>query len=188
MTTAFLTTAFLVAAADGSPRAAEQPKDAGRYGDRAAIDSEPTSVTSPSRASARDGLHVLVVEDEPANAQLIVNTIADAWASDAEIGVVQDGRDALEYLHRNHRYANASRPDIVLLDLNLPGIDGREVLRDIAGDEELRPIPVVVLTTSDSVDDRRTCEELGAARFITKPTRLAQLETELVAIGELVAR
>jgi CheY-like chemotaxis protein len=85
------------------------------------------------------------------------------------LACVTDGVEAMQYLRREGRYADASRPDLVLLDLNLPKMDGREVLKEIKGDETLATIPVVVLTTSQAEEDVLRSYRLHANAYVTKP-------------------
>ena len=88
---------------------------------------------------------------------------------------VEDGDEALDYLHRHGKYADPAtspRPGIILLDLNLPGTDGREVLREIKADMRLRSVPVVVLTTSEDQNDIQTCYDNGANSYMHKPVDL----------------
>jgi CheY-like chemotaxis protein len=91
-----------------------------------------------------------------------------------EVSVVEDGVEALDYLHRNGKYSEAPRPDLILLDLNLPKKDGREVLEDIKQDGGLKKIPVVVLTTSAAERDILRAYNLHANCYITKPVDLEQ--------------
>lgn len=83
-----------------------------------------------------------------------------------------DGEDALEYLHQRGKFAHAPRPDLILLDLGLPKKDGREVLAEIKADEELKQIPVVVMTASTNAEDIQRSEELQVESYITKPVDL----------------
>lgn len=110
---------------------------------------------------------ILLAEDEPADAHLVKVAIADGMA---ELHHVLDGREALDYLQRlGPRYAGAPRPDLILLDLNMPRLDGREFLAAIKQLPDLRDIPVVVLTTSEVERDVVAAYDLGAAGYITKP-------------------
>ncbi|RMD80069.1 MAG: response regulator [Gammaproteobacteria bacterium] len=120
---------------------------------------------------------VLLVEDNPADARLTREALREAGLR-GRIHVVEDGVGALGFLRREGAYARAPRPDLVLLDLNLPRKDGREVLREIKADPELRSIPVVVLTTSCSEEDVLLSYQLHANCYVTKPADLDQfLET-----------
>lgn len=111
---------------------------------------------------------ILLVEDNPMDARLTV-TALEQRVPIGEIAVVQNGQQALEYLRREGEFGDASRPDIVLLDLNLPKISGREVLAEMKNDENLRSIPVIVLTTSDAREDIAEVYRLQANCYITKP-------------------
>jgi CheY-like chemotaxis protein len=112
-------------------------------------------------------LEVLLVEDDPGD----VLMTREAFAEDrtGNLTVVSDGAEALAYLRREGRYANAVRPDLVLLDLNLPRRDGREVLAEIKNDRDLHQIPVVVLTTSQASEDILCSYQLHANAYVTKP-------------------
>jgi chemotaxis family two-component system response regulator Rcp1 len=113
-------------------------------------------------------LHVLLVEDNPADADLTCDTIMTGKIG-IDLSIVKDGVEAIEFLRREGGYADADRPDMVLLDLNLPRKDGRQVLACIKDDEALRRIPVVVLTSSDADKDIASSYQLGANCYLTKP-------------------
>lgn len=114
---------------------------------------------------------ILLVEDEPSDVRLTLEALKHA-NSHSNLTVAKDGGEALAVLRREGRYANAPRPDIILLDLNLPVKDGREVLAEIKGDENLRRIPVIVLTTSRATQDVLMAYDLHANCYVTKPTDL----------------
>lgn len=118
----------------------------------------------------RDGRRadVLLVEDNPGDVRLAREALADSQLI-GHIEVVPDGEAAMHYLQREGVYADAPRPDMVLLDLNLPRKDGREVLAEIRSDPDLTRLPVVVLTTSDSAADVARSYELHANCFVRKP-------------------
>jgi CheY-like chemotaxis protein len=120
---------------------------------------------------SENGLSVLLVEDDPGDALLVQETFA---ARDAEgvLSVVSDGVQALEFVRAEGEYADAPWPDLVLLDLNLPRKNGREVLAEIKSDSELATIPVVVLTTSEAEEDILRSYELHANAYVTKPVDL----------------
>jgi DNA-binding response OmpR family regulator len=101
-----------------------------------------------------------------------------------EMSVVIDGVEAISFLRREGSYANAPRPDLVLLDLNLPRKNGKEVLAEMRADEQLRSIPVAVLTTSQAESDVLRSYELGANCFITKPVRLHEFLEVIHAIED----
>jgi CheY-like chemotaxis protein len=118
-------------------------------------------------------IEILLVEDNPGDARLTLEAFKEGKVIN-NLSVVSNGVDALAYLRRNGQYANAAVPDLVLLDLNLPKMDGREVLAAIKDDAELKSIPVVVLTTSASQDDVARAYGHHANCYITKPVDLDQ--------------
>ena len=111
---------------------------------------------------------VLLVEDDPGDVYLIREAFAHNKIHNA-LHVVSDGVAALDCLRRRGAYPEAPRPDLVLLDLNLPLKDGREILAEIKADEDLRTIPIVVLTTSEADEDIARSYDLGANAYVTKP-------------------
>jgi CheY-like chemotaxis protein len=113
-------------------------------------------------------MRILIIDDSPSDAELAVQAFKQSRLSN-EITVVSDGREALSYLRKKGKYADAIRPDLILLDLNLPKLDGYSVLKEIKQDEELKAIPVVILTTSEDEKDVQAAYELQASAFITKP-------------------
>jgi CheY-like chemotaxis protein len=113
-------------------------------------------------------IEVLLVEDDPGDVQLTQEAFEDYKVRN-RLTVVSDGVGALAYLRRQEPYRDAVRPDLVLLDLNLPGRDGREVLAEIKNDESLRQIPVVILTTSQADEDVLRSYQLHANAYVTKP-------------------
>ena len=125
---------------------------------------------------------ILLVEDNPDDAELVRIAMADAGIT-AELEVVVDGGQALAYVHRQAPFADRARPDLVLLDLNLPGIDGRQVLREIKSDPELCSIPVVVMSTSVDDEDVRVSYREHANAFVSKAPDFDQLVETFEAIG-----
>jgi CheY-like chemotaxis protein len=113
-------------------------------------------------------IEVLLVEDDPGDV-LMTREALDGHTIRNNLNVVADGVEALAYLRREEGYASAVRPDLVLLDLNLPRRDGREVLAEIKADEMLHQIPVVVLTTSQAEEDILRSYQLHANAYVTKP-------------------
>jgi CheY-like chemotaxis protein len=113
-------------------------------------------------------IDVLLVEDDPGDVLLIREAFDDNKVHNT-LNVVSDGEQALAYLRREGEHAGASRPDLVLLDLNLPRKDGREVLAEVKQDPELRTIPIVVLTTSEAEEDVLKSYQLHANAYVTKP-------------------
>jgi CheY-like chemotaxis protein len=113
-------------------------------------------------------IEVLLVEDDPGDVLMTQEALADHKVRN-RLSVVSDGEEALAYLRREGQFADAVRPDLVLLDLNLPRRDGREVLAEIKSDQKLRQIPVVVLTTSQADEDILSSYSLHANAYVTKP-------------------
>lgn len=124
----------------------------------------PNHVTDEPRQS----LGVLLVEDDPGDV-LIAQEALRAGNVASRLTVVPDGVEALAYLRRQNGYADAERPDLILLDLNLPRKSGHEVLAEVKADPELRRIPIVVLTTSGAVEDVARSYDLHANVYVTKP-------------------
>ncbi|MBN2623835.1 MAG: response regulator [Acidimicrobiales bacterium] len=119
-------------------------------------------------AEAVRPIEVLLVEDDEGDVLMTREALAEGKVLN-HLHVVGDGVDALAFLRRSGAYADATRPDLVLLDLNLPKRDGRQVLQDIKGDDDLRRIPVVVLTTSEAEEDVLRSYDLHANAYVTKP-------------------
>jgi CheY-like chemotaxis protein len=113
-------------------------------------------------------IDVLLVEDDPGDTLMIREAFAENKLRN-RLSCVADGVEALAFLRREGEYAEAPRPDLVLLDLNLPRKDGREVLAEIKADGQLRTIPVVVLTTSEAEEDILRSYDLHANAYVTKP-------------------
>jgi CheY-like chemotaxis protein len=122
-------------------------------------------------ATASAPIRILLVEDNPADVRLTVEALKDAKVRN-HLEVVRDGVEAIEMLHRSR--SEGPMPDLILLDLNLPKKDGREVLHDIKQDPVLRHIPVVILTTSQAETDILRSYHLGANAVITKPVDVEQ--------------
>ena len=123
------------------------------------------------KRSKMDAVEILLVEDNPGDVRLTQESLKESKMHN-NLNVVQDGVEALKYLQREEPYENSVRPDIILLDLNLPRMDGRELLKIIKEDASLRRIPVVILTTSDSEKDILATYDLYANCYITKPIDL----------------
>ena len=118
-------------------------------------------------------IEILLVEDNPGDVRLSIEVLRDAKVHN-HLTAVGDGVEALSFLRREGIYADAPHPDLILLDLNLPKKDGREVLAEIKADDHLKRIPVVVLTTSQSEEDILKAYELHANCYISKPVNLDQ--------------
>jgi CheY-like chemotaxis protein len=118
-------------------------------------------------------IEILLVEDSPSDAEFTVEALKEAKVRN-HLSIVEDGVLAMEFLRRQGRFADAPRPDLIMLDLNLPRKDGREVLAELKADESLRTIPVVVLTTSRAEQDVVRAYQLHANCYITKPVDFQQ--------------
>ncbi len=126
---------------------------------------------------------ILLVEDNAGDARLMEEALAEAKIRN-RLHVMADGVEALAYLRRQDTFAGASRPDLILLDLNMPRKDGREVLAEIKGDVDLRRIPVVILSTSQAEADIARAYDLHANCYITKPLNVEQLITVVQSIED----
>ena len=130
-----------------------------------------------------NALNVLLVEDDPGDVELTRDSLKDCKLN-LNLAVVDDGEKAMAYLYKQGRYTGVPTPDVVLLDLNMPRKDGREVLREMREDPHLRSIPVVVLTTSEAEADVLSAYLNGANCYITKPIGLAQFSKVVHAISD----
>ena len=126
-------------------------------------------------------VEVLLVEDNPGDIRLTEEAFKDGKICN-HLNVVRDGVEAMTFLHRKGPYANAPRPDLILLDLNLPKKDGRDVLAEIKVEEDLKQIPVVVLTTSNAEKDIVKTSHHHASCYIIKPVDFAQF----IAVVKLI--
>jgi chemotaxis family two-component system response regulator Rcp1 len=118
-------------------------------------------------------IEILMAEDNPGDVRLTMEALRDAKVLN-RMSVAVDGVETMAFLRRQGEYANAPRPDLVLLDLNMPRKDGREVLAEVKGDADLRRIPVLVLTTSTAEKDISESYDLHANCYIAKPVNLDQ--------------
>ena len=125
------------------------------------------------KLSSMRPIEILLVEDNPGDVRLTQEALGEAKVRN-NLAVTKDGVEALTYLRREPPFENATRPDLILLDLNLPRKDGREVLSEIKADPDLRRLPVVVLTTSSAEKDVLESYNLYANCYITKPVDLDQ--------------
>jgi chemotaxis family two-component system response regulator Rcp1 len=128
-------------------------------------------------------LQVLLVEDSPGDVRLTIETFR-GLSSHVDLHVAVDGADAMTFLKQEHPNADAPRPDLILLDLNLPRMDGREVLAQIKGDASLKTIPTVILTTSEAEADILKSYELQANAYLNKPVRLDDFERLVQSIHD----
>jgi CheY-like chemotaxis protein len=128
-------------------------------------------------------IEILMVEDNPADVRLTREAFKDAKMLNS-MHVAVDGEEAMEFLRRAGKFKTAPRPDLILLDLNLPKKDGREVLAEIKNDPELKRIPVVVLTTSEDERDIFKAYDLHVNAYITKPVDLDQFMKIVEAVED----
>lgn len=133
-----------------------------------------------------ESLHILMADDDPDDRLLALDALQECGVPNV-LSTVGDGEELLEFLRREGRYAppvEAPRPTLILLDMNMPRMDGREVLAVMKADEHLRRIPVVVLTTSRAADDVYRSYDLGANAYIGKPVTFTELVDVLRTISE----
>jgi chemotaxis family two-component system response regulator Rcp1 len=128
-------------------------------------------------------IEILLVEDNPGDVRLTREAMRDAKVRNI-MRIVTDGVEALAFLRRQGQYADAPRPDVILLDLNLPKKDGREVLAEIKADPNLRRIPVVILTTSEAEEDILKAYDLHANAYVAKPVDLDRFITVVKSIED----
>ncbi|MEM8557951.1 MAG: response regulator [Bacteroidota bacterium] len=131
-----------------------------------------------------DAPPVVFVEDSPEDYEAVRRTLRGVGFS-KPMRHFEDGDSVLDYLHRLVR-TNQPLPPALVLDLNLPGVDGREVLEEIRADDALRALPVVVLTTSHNPSDVEYCQQLGVVSYMLKPVRLDELRTKLTYLRDFL--
>ena len=142
-------------------------------------------MTSETGTAPRS-LGVLLVEDDPGDV-LIAREALRAGNLAARLDVVSDGANAIAYLRRQDQYTDAARPDLILLDLNLPGMSGHEVLAELKADSSLRRIPVVVLSTSIATEDIVRSYDLHANVYVTKPVDFDEFADVVKQIDDFFA-
>jgi len=128
-------------------------------------------------------IEILLVEDNPGDVRLIQETLKETKLAN-RLSVAEEGEAAMAFLRQEGEHANATRPDVILLDLNLPRKDGREVLQEIKDDDDLKRIPVVILTTSTDEEDVLRSYNLHANCYVTKPLGLDDFITVVRAIED----
>jgi CheY-like chemotaxis protein len=136
-----------------------------------------------SDAATLRAIEILIVEDNPGDVRLTIEGLNEGKVRN-NLHVAKDGVEALQFLRRENQFADAVRPDLILLDLNLPRKDGRQVLSEIKADPDLKTIPVVVLTTSRAEQDVLHSYQLQANCYITKPVDLEQFITVVKSIED----
>ncbi len=135
----------------------------------------------PTAQSLGRPIELLLVEDSPSDAGLTQAALKNAGVS-INVHLVEDGEEAMRFLNRSHGYTDVPRPDFILLDLNMPKKDGREVLADIRSDESLESIPVIVLTTSGAPEDVAQSYKLKANCYVQKPVDLTEFMSAIKAL------
>ena len=128
---------------------------------------------------------ILLVEDDAADARLLVEAIGECQVK-ADMTVVRDGYEAIDYLRRQPPFEGAARPDLIVLDLNLPRLHGRSVLAMLKADPRLRRIPVVIVSTATSPDIMRECMALAADAYIPKAKRWEQIVSSMRALARFL--
>jgi chemotaxis family two-component system response regulator Rcp1 len=136
-----------------------------------------------NRDTAGQAINILLVEDNPGDVRLTVEALKEGKVYN-RLHIAKDGMEAMEFLHREGKYYDAPRPDLILLDLNLPKKDGHEVLAEIKEDPVLKRIPVVVLTGSKAGEDILKTYNLHANCYITKPVDWEQFITVVKSIND----
>lgn len=126
-------------------------------------------------------INVLLVEDNPDHAEMTKESLEDGNAS-LHVHWVKDGQEVIDFLNKKGTFSNSSRPDLILLDINLPKLSGIEVLKKIKEDEQLRLIPVIMLTTSDRREEVLNCYRIGVNSFITKPVKFKEFRDKIKSL------
>ncbi|MBV9761805.1 MAG: response regulator [Acidobacteriaceae bacterium] len=129
-------------------------------------------------------IEILLIEDFAPDAGLFSQLLSDNTSA-YRLSIVDDGEEALQFLRRNDGYANAPRPDLIFLDLNLPKRTGLEILEEIRANPALRPTPVVILTSSENEKDVNAAYSSGANLYVKKPGTLNQLEELMQALSRI---
>ncbi len=128
-------------------------------------------------------VEILLIEDNPGDVRLTIEALKESKIIN-NLNVVEDGIEAILYLKKDNKYKDKPRPDLIILDLNLPKKDGREVLGEIKSDDNLKQIPVVILTTSEAEEDIIKTYELHANCYITKPVNMEQFIKVVKSVGD----
>lgn len=137
------------------------------------------------RVSGRTGI-ILLIEDDAGDRELF-RLVVEGSAIDAQLKVAEDGEAALDYLNRRGKFAgpeDAPAPDLIILDLNMPKLSGREVLSELRSSPKFRSIPIVILTTSSRSEDVDRCYELGCNSFVTKPSEINEFNSAVERMSD----
>ena len=132
---------------------------------------------------AKKAIEVLLVEDNPADVDLTREVLAQN-NDHLQFSAVTDGEQAISFLHRRGKFTKVPRPDIIILDLNLPGIEGRHVLQELLSDRDLNTIPVIIFSSSQAQDDVLSSYRLGANCYFRKPGNLPEFKAVVKAMAE----
>lgn len=130
----------------------------------------------------KKAIEVLLVEDNSADVDLTREVLAEN--DHLQLNAVQDGEQALSFLHRRGRFSEVPRPDIIILDLNLPGVDGRRILQELMSHRDLSKIPVIVFSSSQAQDDVLSSYRLGANCYFRKPGNLPEFKAVVKAMAD----
>lgn len=130
---------------------------------------------------------VLLVEDNPADVDLTREVLTET-NHHLRLSAVQDGEQAISFLRRRGKFSDVPRPDIIVLDLNLPGITGRNVLQQLKSDQDLKRIPVIIFTSSQAQDDVVSTYELGASCYLRKPGNLPEFKAVVKTVADFWVR
>jgi CheY-like chemotaxis protein len=130
---------------------------------------------------------ILLVEDNPLDV-ILMRQALERWTKETTLHVVENGQDALDYIFAKDNYKDAKRPDLIILDLNLPKRNGKEILEEMRKNPGLESIKVVVVTTSDSESDKRTCYDLGVKLYLTKSMDFQAYLEKINSIQHLLVR
>jgi len=142
-----------------------------------------TDLIMDGNKDRRGPMQILLVEDSPGDIRLTLEAFRDANPN-LQLHTASDGVEAMAFLRRNGAQAAAPRPELILLDLNMPKKDGRQVLAEIKGDESLKLIPTVILTTSEAEADVLKCFELQANSYLLKPVDLTEFEVLVKSVND----
>ena len=143
----------------------------------------PSTATATSARGGDRRLRILLVEDDPGDVLITTEALAGSQVP-YELTVVEDGEQALDHLNQRGAYENVPRPDLILLDLNLPRVSGREVLSEVKAHPDLAAIPVIILSTSDAEDDVLSTYRLHANAYVTKPVDFDQFHHVVRSIDD----
>lgn len=128
-------------------------------------------------------IHILLVEDSKADIMITQEHLNRSKIIN-QLTIIEDGLEALDFLHKRNQYVHAVRPDLILLDLNLPGLDGHTILKEVKGDAALRGIPVVIMTSSDAQDDIESAYQYRANCYVKKPIGIDEFSQLIGCIEE----